>query len=516
MNAKFDYTTLPFISRLVKMHLQGANTWSTASAYPTQENIARKSFPSNSRSILVRVLKEQNCRSHAAEVIKNIELLAQSNAYTVTTGHQLNILTGPAFFMFKIVHVIKLAESLNKQYPDKHFVPIYWMASEDHDFEEIAEIDVFGKKLRWNTEQTGPVGRMKCTGLDEVVEEFIQVGGVSNDLAEILREYAAFETLSEATRYLVDQLFGKFGLVTIDPDHVELKHLFKEIMLQDVRNETAFREVSNLSNEMINQGHSTQINPRRCNLFYLSDGQRYRMDKDEAGVLMGHEIRSIESVTAEMEAYPERFSPNVVLRPLYQETILPNIAVIGGPGEVAYWLQLERLFQSANIPYPAIVLRSGGVVISNSMLRKMERLGLTFLDFVEGYDEIVKKWLSANSGMTEWERESYVSALESLANEVDLITNRIDKSLSGKVQAMKTKWVVELDAIEKSLIRASKQKEEVSLNQISQIRSFLFPEGVPQERSMNGFVMGQILGRDLVETFGELVENRKSWYFVMT
>lgn len=214
------------------------------SHFPNKEGLANaienKNFKDTNRSVLVNVLLKQYAHiTTVSETTKNnINLLNNTNTFTVTTGHQLCLFTGPLYFIYKIVTAINLAQQLKNDFPDKNFVPVYWMATEDHDFEEINHFVAFGKKVTWNSEQKGAVGRFSLNNFDVVLEELKSVLGTMYGTEPALQlfenTYLKNKNLAEATRYLVNELFAEFGLVIIDGDDADLKKCFAPYMHKEL------------------------------------------------------------------------------------------------------------------------------------------------------------------------------------------------------------------------------------------------------------------------------------------
>ena len=340
--------------------------------FPTLENfeaqIQEKDqfFTSAKRKILVEVLKDQYKALQTSEaVLGNIELLSNTKTFTVTTGHQLNLFTGPLYFLYKIVSTINLAKDLQKKYPDFNFVPIYWMATEDHDFEEINYFNLNGKKFKWNSTQKhagkDAVGNLNTEGLDEVYSLFsAEIGGGTN--AEALKKlfkkaYLEHSNLTDATRYLADELFKDYGLVILDGDDTRLKQEFLPYLEKEIFEQVSEKATEPLANKLKELGYTVQVNPREINLFYLKDGLRERIIEQEGRYFVNEtEISwSEEELRSELKQHPERFSPNVMTRPLYQEVILPNLCYIGGGGELAYWFELKDFFKAVNVPFPILI-----------------------------------------------------------------------------------------------------------------------------------------------------------------
>src|ERR1700744_222065 len=249
------------------------------------------------RWILAEVLKEQYGRisdvgiENSELVSSNIDLLKADNTYTVTTGHQLNIFAGPLYFIYKIVTAIKLARQLKETFPDKNFVPVYWMASEDHDFAEINYTNIGGKKVHWWYEATGATGRINPDTMRQALNQYKGVLGMEHhagELAEIVEKaYAGFDKLADATRYLVNALFGQYGLVIIDADDSRFKQQFAPIMERDIIEQNSFKNITATNTELQKLGVHIQVNPRDINFFYLQDKSRERIvfEKDSYHVL---------------------------------------------------------------------------------------------------------------------------------------------------------------------------------------------------------------------------------------
>ncbi|MEY3405657.1 MAG: bacillithiol biosynthesis cysteine-adding enzyme BshC, partial [Bacteroidota bacterium] len=195
------------------------------SRFPSVANFAeqiiekKKSFTAESRAVLKASLEKQYGEiKPTGAVRKNIDLLESDTTFTIVTGHQLNLFSGPLYFIYKIVSTINACKQLKVAYPGYDFVPVYWMASEDHDFEEISYFKLLGKKYTWKTEQQGAVGRMHLKELLPLLSE------VPGDLEPFAAAYKSSATLSEAVRKYVHALFADEGLIVIDADDRELKH----------------------------------------------------------------------------------------------------------------------------------------------------------------------------------------------------------------------------------------------------------------------------------------------------
>jgi len=452
--------------------------------------LKENTFDNVNRPALVKALHQQaNLVSNTTDATKtHIALLEQSNAYTVTTGHQLCLFTGPLYFIYKIVSTISLCKTLKLQFPDKHFVPVYWMATEDHDFEEINHANVFGKKISWNSLQKGSVGEFSTEGLQEVITELKTILGGSENANALIqlfeKAYINHSNLADATRYLVNELFGEYGLIILDGNHAELKQLFKEEFKTDIFENRPFKLVTDTIIEL-HKNYSSQVNPREINVFYKDKGIRERIEKqDDQYVVLNTSLSfSKEELETLIEKSPEKLSPNVVLRPLYQQKILPNITYVGGPGEIAYWLQYKTMFEDFKIHFPILMPRHFVILLDKGTQNKIQKLNLNTEDIFKDGEDLVKAFIK-----TEHENvnlEDAKTQLATLYQSVLQTVSEIDKSLVAATEAEKQKAINGIINIEQKINRALKQKSETDINQIWLIKEKLFPKNTPQERYDN-------------------------------
>ena len=365
------------------------NRFPQLDAFEEQIKEKGKQYPKAHRKVLFEALTEQYNGITLSEATEdNLELLKSSTTFTVVTGHQLNLFTGPLYFLYKIITALNLAKRLKERYPDYDFVPVYWMATEDHDFEEINYFNFKGKKLQWNRADGGAVGRMETEGLQAVLAAFIQELGPGNrakHLAELFRRaYLEHDTLAAATRFLANELFGTYGLVVVDGDDSRLKRLMAPYVEKDIVKGITHDQVTEAIKSLRQQDkpYPIQVNPRKINYFYLLDGLRERIEERDGHfhVLNSDLNFSKAELEQELKAHPERFSPNVITRPIYQEVILPNLCYIGGGGELAYWLQFKGAYDALEVPFPILLLRNSALLLSGKQRNKLGRLGIKLED----------------------------------------------------------------------------------------------------------------------------------------
>lgn len=443
-----------------------------------------------SREVLVEVLRDQYANVDISEVTEiNISSLKDENTFTITTGHQLNLFTGPLYFLYKIISTINLCEELSEKFPKQHFVPIYWMATEDHDFDEINYFNFRGTKVSWNRPDGGAVGRFDTDGLDEVLAVFSQhLGGSRNAiyLKELFQKaYVEHDNLAGATRYIANELFKEYGLVVIDADNADLKRLFAPIVKDELLNQTSFKAVSETIEEF-GKEYKVQVNPREINQFYLTDTLRERIIFEDGKYIVNDtEITfSEEEILEELESHPERFSPNVIMRPLYQEVILPNLCYIGGGGELAYWLELKSYFEKVAIPFPILLLRNSVQVVSEKQGKKLQNLSISYEEVFMKQHELLAKKVRENSDI-QFSFQDAQTLLEQQFAALQRVAEQTDVSFVGAVNAQHKKQMKGLENLQKRLLRAEKRKHADLVNRITDLQDQLLPNQALEERQRN-------------------------------
>ena len=456
-----------------------------------RQTIEKKKLQPVNRKILVEVLKKQYQNLSSSKAVqKNIELLLSENTFTVCTAHQPNLFTGPLYFVYKILHAIKLASYLKEQLPQHHFVPVYYMGSEDADFAELNHTYVDGKKIEWKKEQKGAVGKMKVDKtLLQLIDEMegqLSAEQHGKEVIDLLRKcYSGGKNIQTATFELVNKLYGAWGLIVLLPHHPALKAEMKKVFEEDLFQHTPFSIVTKTS-EQLSEHYIAQAYPREINLFYLKDDIRERIEyKNSQFSILNSQIKfSGDEMRKELDEHPERFSPNVILRGLYQETILPNLVFIGGGGETAYWLQLKSLFDHYKIVYPVLVLRNSFVIVEGKWKEKIKKLGLTIPGLFQSENDLMKQIVFQHSQHSISLNGNFEKA-EELFEQIRMQAEAVDKSLSQHVAAIKSRSLKNLQELEKKMLRAEKRKFAEQQRQIQKLKEALFPKNSLQERVEN-------------------------------
>jgi bacillithiol biosynthesis cysteine-adding enzyme BshC len=509
---RITYQNSGYFTPIINDYLdQKSNLSNLYNHFPTIENFEKQIFEkatelnengSSKRKILTEVLQHQYAKIVISDLTKNnIQLLKNDNTFTITTGHQLNLFTGPLYFLYKIISTINLTKELKTNYPTYDFVPIYWMATEDHDFDEINYFNFKGKKFRWHKDSAGPVGRLSTKGLNEVFDVFskeLDLGINAENIKKIFEEaYLQHDNLADATRFLANALFGAYGLVILDPDNAELKRQFQPFVEEELLNQSAFKTVSKTIESI--KDYTIQVNPRAINLFYIEDNLRERIifENDKFKINNSKIEFSESEILKELNLHPEKFSPNVIMRPLYEEVILPNLCYIGGGGEIAYWLELKAYFDHSKITFPILLLRNSLLLVTQKQAKKADSLGLSFSDlFLKQTDLINKKTKTLSSFSFDFSQQKKFLAKQ--FEDLYAITKQTDESFLGAVKAQEAKQKKGLENLERRLLTAEKRKHAEILARVAELQNELFPNKSLQERQTNFSEFYIEKGQDLI------------------
>lgn len=472
--------------------------------------INRKSTHAINRAALHQTLLEQyGSLKISREVKSNIDALLNDNCFTVVTGHQLCLFTGPLYFIYKIVHTINLAAKASELNPEKKIVPVFWMATEDHDFAEVAFANVNGTRIQWNTDANNrPVGRLKLDRIEEVLSTLhhnLGEGPRATEIVKLLEKvYKQGTDLATATRALVNELFGKYGLVVIDGDHRKLKSEFAPIVKKEILEQVSFHAVSDQTADLA-KNYKIQVNPRECNFFLFEKGVRRRIDKVGNGFVLAdtNVVFSTAELLARLESNPEDFSPNVIMRPLYQEVILPNLAYIGGGGELAYWLQLRSMFEKLSVPFPLLVLRNSVELIESDEKALMDKLGLDTKSLFHSKEQQYRMLIGDLESEDFYKLEKQIEQVEQFLASLSNSVGEKDPTLRAHVEAEAKRQQKFLHGLEKKLYRVAKHKHQSTLSRLDKLRDQLLPGGGLQERKDNIFTYIYRHGFQLIDVLVE-------------
>lgn len=505
-----NYQATNSFSELIYDYLQGKDSLKKFYQHePTIDGVqkaiqSRKAF-SNNRQLIQEVFADAYVNAQPSEFQQeNIELLKDENTFTICTAHQPNVFTGYLYFIYKTAHIIAIAKKLKTALPEYNFVPVFYMGSEDNDFEELSKFKMNGKTFQWHSDQKGAVGRMKVDkgllGLVQDVEKELGHLPFGPELMDIIKQaYAKGQDIAGATFSILNALFAYEGLLVLQPDHAGLKATIKHIIKDDLLHQSAEKIVGQTNQELQND-YKLQVNPRPVNLFYLRDGIRNRIEKrGNVYTVDDTVIKFTETeILQELEENPDRFSPNVILRGIYQETILPNILFVGGGSEVAYWMQLKALFQHYKVPFPILILRNSFMLMDKLQEHKLSDLQLAssdlFKEEIELSNQYVQKLAGKSIDLKAEEEES-----KKLFQQLKQVAGSIDKTLIQHVHALESDHFKKLSTLEKKMLKAERNKQSVQLQRIWKLKSELFPHNYLQERVENFMPFYAQYGPDFIK-----------------
>lgn len=438
-------------------------------------------YSSSTRQNLVQVWNKQISSFASQSQLENLKLLENENSFTITTGHQLTLFAGPLYLIYKVLHVVRLSEEFNKEQNEFKAVPVFWMASEDHDFDEVKSTHLFNQKLTWESAQTGPVGRFNMDDFQEILSQFKAFfEGKETEINELI----AITEKSDYASYLqefISKLFSEFGVLVLQPDDRDLKREFVPVILREISSDLANHAVQNTNKLVESAGYKPQAHARDCNLFYLKAGERLRIEPTANGLAIDGTVYTKEALAELVESEPENFSPNVILRPVYQETILPNLVYVGGGGEMAYWIQLKGVFHVHHTLFPLIQQRVSIQLIDGALKKRMDKLNWPDERYFESKEDLKKLFLKENEG-----DDLDLSVLYSEFNALRLTmiekAKSIEATLESFAEAETVRIKKQLESFEQRLVKQLKQRHEQVLQSIDFISERIIPENILQER----------------------------------
>ena len=481
------------------------------------------------RSTLIRVLTEQNKQHHCGiRTLANIDLLGNENTVAVVTGQQVGICSGPLYTIYKTVTAIKLAEQLSAQFPDYNFVPVFWVENEDHDFEEINKLNVLnpagevqtieylfgGKPFERNP---GPVGSIV---IDSFIDNFFdrlqasfQESEFKLPLFTALRGYyRSGATLGAAFVGLMNQMFEDSGLVFLDPGNVELKKILKPVFQKEIAGLSKTSQMVIDTSAGLEEHYHAQIKAKSINLFMLHKGGRYLIEPRENDYsLKGtRQFFSKEELNSIVENSPELISPNVVLRPICQDAILPTIAYVGGPSEVAYFAQLKPVYEFFDVQMPVVYPRASVTIMEEKVKNILEKFQV---DFTEIWSDIDPLLIRIAEQVSEVKVDVLFDQLHRRIHEAVAESRfgiqQIDPTLSGAIDSTLSRIESQLNVLKEKAQSAQQRRQEVTIKQIQKVAANIFPKSNFQEREFNVVYYMNKYGPDFVKWLsGEIIIER--------
>ncbi|MBK7232868.1 MAG: bacillithiol biosynthesis cysteine-adding enzyme BshC [Saprospiraceae bacterium] len=446
----------------------------------------------NKRVEFANIVKNQYSKIEVnSEFTIQIESLFSENTFAVVCAHQPILLGGPVYWWYKIIHAISLSNYLNELHKDFHFVPIYFIGSEDHDFEELNHINLFNQRIEWNGKSDIAIGKKTTSGLHEVLKNIRSLFSNQLDVLEIIDQWD--QLVNESDQYgefyfnFVHSIFKSYGLLCFNPDDQTAKNHLKSIFKDEILHQSGLKSVTKTNQELQNISIKAQAHAREINLFYHGNESRTRIIKEGNNYTLADQSKSWteQNLLEEIENSPQNFSPNVILRPIYQELLLPTVVFIGGGAEMNYWLQLGDLFKHHQISFPILARRFSAILFSKTVLSKIKKLKLSPLDFLENIENIKNNFVSQNSNVIQ-EIDLIKSHYANFLKELEEITTKVSKSELAGTKAEINKLNLGMEKLIQKMSKDYKNTFDTELQNIQKIKNQLFPNNQLQEREESG------------------------------
>ncbi len=491
--------------------------------------IAETASRSVNRSAFVRILTEQNKDIHCGiKTLANIDLLGNENTVAIVTGQQLGLFTGPLYTLYKTITAIQLAEKLTSEYPDFNFVPVFWVEGEDHDFEEvnhaftispsnqITKIEYLpgGKPLERNS------GSVANIAFDEFIDQSLsalenslqETEFKTNLISEVRSHYKTGTTFSKAFLGLMNRYFEDSGIVFLNPLHPEFKQILKPIFQKEISSITKISQLVIDKSAELEEHYHAQIKSKPLNLFMFHKDGRYHIEPREVDFSLKGTRRflSKEEIGSLVDQSPELFSPNVVLRPICQDTLLPTLAYVAGPSEIAYFAQLKPVYDFFHVPMPIIYPRATATILEEKSKSVLEKYQIEIEQIFSGIEPILMRVSEQGSEVkVDALFESISKTVHDRIQEARFGIQQIDATLAGSVDSTIAKIDSYLAVLKEKTQKAQLRRQEVSVRQVQKAAAILRPNDNFQERVLNVTYFLNKYGPDFVKWLsGELVIDR--------
>ena len=445
--------------------------------------LEKRDLSIENREVLFQVISSQYTKT-GLKTPENLKFIKNKGVFTITTGHQLCVFGGPQYFIHKIISVLKIVENLKLKFKDFDFVPLFWMASEDHDFQEVSSLNIFNKNLSIRMEDGVGVGKLNpeiFTPILESLKDIFRNDSRFKNLESIFSASLSQQNWANASRYWISKVFEKENLIVIDADDIKLKKLFLPIFKNELEEQFIYNSVENTNNKLRSLGYEPKINPRVLNLFFLEDKKRHRIIFENNVFKIGDRNLNLEEILTLLDSSSAKFSPNVLMRPLYQELLLPNLVYVGGPSELVYWSQLKKSFNQVDINFPILILRDHFNWMSEKSYNQWKNLGFTDNDLAINPDTLIKNYVLKSNNETldfKIENELLDKLFQNLLDKAKAVETTLEPSVNGTIKGMKS----DLEKVKNKFLKALKNKEELKKNQLDKISSQLHVNNKLTER----------------------------------
>ena len=450
---------------------------------------------------LCKALISQN--KDETKAMHNIELLTERNTFVIATGQQLGFMGGPLYTIYKIFTAIKLVDLMSEKFPDYNFIPLFWMESEDHDFSEINKVKIFDKTNNFFTHQYCPTGYIPETNLgssgkiilDSEINAFnnnilntLQITEYTPIVKNLLSVYSEGKTNEDCFINFLSELVEGTGLVFLNPNSIEIKKLLRPIFEKELLEFPKTSEFIIDISAKLEEIYHAQVKARPINLFYHHKKGRFLIEPSGADYsLKGIRQKfSKDEIMEQLNNTPEVFSPNVILRPICQDFILPTFMYVAGPSEIAYFAQINSVYNYFDMKMPIIYPRASATLVENKIHNLIEKFNLNLLELSANYSGVQKRVTDNMSDIKIGEEfEKTFLEINNVFANLENITKNIDVTLIDNLKTTKEKIEHLFKVYQEKLYNAQKRNNNVALEQLERVKNNIFPKGNLQERELN-------------------------------
>ena len=465
--------------------------------------------------------------SPSVKTQKNISHLKENKTLAVVTGQQLGILGGPLYTFYKIITAIKLSNYLAERYDDYNFVPIFWLEGDDHDFNEIRSVSVLNDtndvvKIDYDEaledeENKGSVGYIKInqtvSAFFEKLEGNLRQTEFTPELLSNLKEfYCEGKTLKQSFKELLFWIFDKYGLILFDPQDPQVKKLLKPVFKKEITDFRKHTEKLVHVSATLEELYHAQVKVNPVNLFYSNEEGRFLIDPVENEFRLKRKRKKFtyDELMEQIETEPERFSPNVLLRPICQDYILPTAFYVAGPSEISYFAQVTPLYDFFGIEAPILYPRSSVTLLEKNIISIVDKYDINLQEIFIDPEKLKNKIVQSVSG------NALQDIFGSSSNQIEIVFDQLkeklfefDKTISDASTKYKHKIVHYLDELKGKAMEAQKRKHETVLRQVDKLSAAVFPNSNLQERELNFIYFSNKYGAEIWErVFEELMINK--------
>ncbi|MDH4070407.1 MAG: bacillithiol biosynthesis cysteine-adding enzyme BshC [Ignavibacteria bacterium] len=470
--------------------------------HPLMERVRERKVD---RVLLSSVLERQNLAFGAqTKALTNVRLLSKETTFAVVTGQQVGLFGGPMYTLYKTLTCLQTAAALKTRFPKYDFVPVFWLEGEDHDFQEVSRVNVLDRggapvrleysgDPRTQARNSGPAGDVILTdSIEEVFrtleQSLLPTEFTADTLSSLRKSYSEGRTLLHAFATWLNHLFDDSGLLFLNPSEPELKRELTPLFEREIRDYPATSQLVVRQSADLEERYHAQVKPKSINLFLLHKGGRYLIEPRETDFsLKGtRQYFPKEELGVILHQNPERFSPNVVLRPIVQDYLLPTVAYIGGPSEVAYQAQLSLVYEHFGVVQPVIIPRASATFIEDRVDRVAGKYQLPAVRLFEDPEVVTREILQQLGGVNiDALFRTAGESVENMMAELTFGLTEIDATLKGPLEGGRSKIEGALRGLKEKSLAAQKRRNETAVRQIERALQTVMPAGNLQERELN-------------------------------